>query len=104
LNGSPHDVVNQLKQKYNLSFAFYFTDVTTLKTMIRSNPGLVLLKEGIVLTKWHFKDIPEFNSREPLLATVLTTNFSKIEGNRVMIIGLGFMVIVLILWFLKKKN
>jgi uncharacterized membrane protein YphA (DoxX/SURF4 family) len=104
LNGSPHDVVNQLKQKYNLSFAFYFTDVTTLKTIIRSNPGLVLLKEGIVLSKWHFNDIPEFNSREPLLATVLTTNFSKVEANRVMIIGLGFMVIVLILWFLKKKN
>jgi len=38
--------------------AFAFTDETTLKTMVRSNPGWVVLKEGVVDKKYHFNDSP----------------------------------------------
>ena len=40
---------------------FYFADDVVLKTMIRANPGLILMKDGIVLKKWHYNDFPEFN-------------------------------------------
>ena len=39
-------------------YPFCHTDETTLKTMIRSNPGLMLLRRGVVVGKWSHNDIP----------------------------------------------
>ena len=38
--------------------AFAFTDETTLKTMVRSNPGWVVLQRGTVTAKYHYNDTP----------------------------------------------
>jgi len=32
-----------------------------LKTMVRANPGLMLLQDGVVLDKWHYNDLPEYS-------------------------------------------
>lgn len=50
--------VNSLKQELNLTFNVFSTDETALKTVIRSNPGFLLLREGVVIGKWHFRDFP----------------------------------------------
>ena len=39
-------------------YEFFNCDEITLKTMIRSNPGLLVIKDGTILGKWHFNDIP----------------------------------------------
>lgn len=36
----------------------YFADDIELKAMIRSNPGIIILKEGIVIDKLHYNDFP----------------------------------------------
>ena len=46
-------------QKNNLKLPYYLADATVLKTMIRSNPGIVYLDNGIIIDKWHINDIEE---------------------------------------------
>lgn len=46
-----------VKKEYNLDFDFYFTDQTTLKTIVRSNPGILVLEKGTIIEKVHYNDI-----------------------------------------------
>ena len=39
-------------------YEFFNSDEITLKTIIRSNPGLLVIKDGNILGKWHYNDIP----------------------------------------------
>ena len=45
------------KEKYNLPFDFLFCDETTLKTIIRANPGVVILNKGTVVEKKNWVDV-----------------------------------------------
>lgn len=40
---------------------FFFGDDTVLKSMVRANPGLILMKDGVVLGKWHYNDFPAYD-------------------------------------------
>lgn len=46
------------RHEYQLAVPYYLADATVIKAMIRSNPGMMLLKDGTVLGKWHNNDIP----------------------------------------------
>ncbi|WP_405608441.1 DoxX family protein [Polaribacter sp. Asnod1-A03] len=47
------------KEKYNLPLEFLFCDETTLKTMIRANPGVMILDKGTVTQKKNWIDVDE---------------------------------------------
>lgn len=42
------------------AYDFWVCDQVVLKTIIRSNPGLILLKDGVVLGQWHHNDFPDY--------------------------------------------
>jgi hypothetical protein len=50
----------EFRHKNQTAYPFYTADETPLKTMMRSNPGLMLLKNGVVVNKWHRKHLPTY--------------------------------------------
>lgn len=50
--------LEQFIQATGLDCPIYQADDILLKTIIRSNPGIVLMKEGAILAKWHYKTFP----------------------------------------------
>ncbi|RZT00014.1 BT_3928 family protein [Aquimarina brevivitae] len=59
LTASSEEDIKEVKDTFNLNFDFYTTDETALKTVIRSNPGIVQLKEGTIVDKLHWNDVNE---------------------------------------------
>lgn len=58
ITASGYTEVNNLRHKNQLAFDFWNGDATMLKTITRSNPGLVYLQNGTVIKKWHFNNLP----------------------------------------------
>jgi len=44
-----------------LLMQFFYADAVPLKSMVRANPGILLLKDGIVINKWHYHSIPSYD-------------------------------------------
>ena len=55
------DQIESFKKEIGTDLDFYLTDGTQLKTMIRSNPGLMLLKKGTVVDMWHYHSFPSYS-------------------------------------------
>lgn len=47
-------------KKNQLVMEVFFADAIPLKSMVRSNPGLILLKGGTVVNKWHYNNLPSY--------------------------------------------
>lgn len=56
LSASNMEDFDFVKQKYGLNFDMLWGDSTTLKTMVRANPGIMLLEKGVIKGKWNSND------------------------------------------------
>ena len=61
MSASNNEQSNELIKTYNLGFPFYFTDETALKTITRSNPGILVLEKGTIRQKVHYNDFDELS-------------------------------------------
>lgn len=59
----PEDMQHYLYANELESLDFYFADATAIETMARSNPGVLLLQDGVVLGKWHYRSIDKLIER-----------------------------------------
>jgi len=53
--------IEQFKTIHNAAYEFYITDPITLKTIIRANPGLIILHKGTIIAKWNSNDVPTYD-------------------------------------------
>ncbi len=54
----------QWRDKTGAEYSFCLTDPITLKTIVRSNPGLLLLKAGTVMNKWGRNSLPQMDDEQ----------------------------------------
>lgn len=59
LTASLEEQISEWKESTGAEYLFYSADDITLKTIIRSNPGLVLIKDATIVNKWADRNIPE---------------------------------------------
>jgi len=59
MSASNGELTGKLVKDNSLDFEFYFTDETTLKTIVRSNPGVLVLKKGTIQQKVHYNDLED---------------------------------------------
>lgn len=92
LTSSPEEQIEQWKDKSGAEYPFCQMDDITLKTMVRSNPGLMLIKDGTILNKWSDEDIPD--------EYVLTDKLENIPLGQQQIKNDTHTVGYVILWFI----
>ncbi|MDR2139999.1 MAG: DoxX family protein [Tannerella sp.] len=130
LTASSPESIEAWKKNTGAAYPFLTADDVVLKTMIRSNPGLILIKEGTILAKWHHNDIPDENTLAETVAAFVgetpvpekdageitekaPVKKNRQEGERWLRIISGFVLPLLLIWiydfcrnrrFRKKKT
>ena len=87
----------------NTMFDYLQCDQTTLKTIIRSNPALLLIHDGTIVGKWHFRNIPE----KEIMNNPLSYSVKKLTlKNRNLIIWVNILIIITIpaIFINRKKS
>lgn len=59
--GADSEMANQFKNELGINIPIYSADDLLLKTIVRSNPGVVLMKNGKIIHKWHINKLPAFD-------------------------------------------
>lgn len=58
VTSSGTEAIRQWTENAGAEIKFLFCDEIPLQTMVRSNPGLVLIKDGVIVNKWSYFNIP----------------------------------------------
>jgi len=61
LAANTYSQIEPFRHEHQVMYDYLTADGTMLKTIIRANPGVVLLNQGTVLAKWHFNDLPDYS-------------------------------------------
>jgi hypothetical protein len=67
VSASGWDDIEEVRHEHQLPFDFVQCDEKTIKTMVRANPGIVLLQGGAVKGLWHGNDTPTFEEVKALV-------------------------------------
>lgn len=99
LTASPIDVVEAWEELHRTGFRFAIADEKVLKTMIRSNPGLMLLREGVVINKWDDSQLPDSLSFDDFMEAP-----QRADTGRLLMLSLLLLMPLFLLKWLEKRS
>ncbi len=92
LTASSEEEIELWRDRTGAEYPFLLADDLTLKTIVRSNPGLLLLKEGTILNKWSHNRLPD--------EYVLTDSLDQIELGALRADNDTYTLGYVLLWFI----
>jgi len=110
LTSSSQDEIKEWTANTGAEYPFCTTDDITLKTIIRSNPGLLLIKKGTIINKWSHTRLPNAGDLTKLISETDEGNAPTIHNFRTIAsLKMIFLVplVVLFLWdffYYRKKE
>ena len=105
LTASNAEGIRHWQESTGAEYQFCQTDEITLKTIVRSNPGLMLMKDGVVIRKWSHNRLPSIEATQqelPLEKLAIGQMEKRSATKRIMIIMLCFVFPLLILAFVDR--
>lgn len=91
VTSSSEEDMQEWRENTGAEYPFCLMDNITLKTMVRSNPGLILLKRGVVIRKWSVNSLPD---EYQLTASLDELPIGKLDYRSIL-----YKVIWVIAWF-----
>jgi hypothetical protein len=80
-------------------YTFITTDDVLLKTMIRANPGLILINDGVIGAKWNPNDLPDEDYINETMQNHLDgKSVNPKEDDGILFMLLSFTVPLLLVW------
>ncbi len=104
LTATPLEEAQKFTTNNQLPFEFFNTDEIQLKTIVRSNPGLLLLKKGTILGKWNLHDFPDTKDIKSDLAAYVITQQQQSANKLVYISLMALFLLVISLFSLIIKR
>ena len=90
--------IEKWKDMTGAEYPFCLTDATTLRTIIRSSPGLVVMKDGKIIGKWSHNALPdETQATSPIEKSVVGTMPKDLTSKRAAWIVSWFVIPLLLL-------
>ncbi len=95
LTASTDSQVDTYKSGFQPAYEFCITDETTLKTITRSNPGILLLQQGTIIDKWSHRNAP---SPDELTGNLLSRAIMHQHAIQERLIVIGLILLMLAIY------
>jgi uncharacterized membrane protein YphA (DoxX/SURF4 family) len=89
VSASTTALVERVISDHGLTYPFFAGDEIMLKTMVRSNPGFMLISNGSILEKWGYRDFPSLSDLDPNLLQELENATSPLSDEEQMLMEAG---------------
>lgn len=91
VTASAGSVVEKVVSDNGIEYAFHAGDETMLKTVIRSNPGFVMIRKGTIVGKWSWRDFPQLEEWEAGWPEMIRQYTEEQDPEIMMLIEQGYM-------------
>jgi hypothetical protein len=89
VTASAGDQVKAITASLDLDYSFFSGDEIMLKTIVRSNPGFLLLRNGTIIGKWGYRDFPSVGEVDPGALELIGGAVSPLDEEKQLLMEAG---------------